>query len=63
MFILPVSSKLALILIFKLKIYFNCKFCILIYGMVGLGVRKRLQRWICALDMEGEIDSQDYRNV
>lgn len=31
--------------------------------MVGLGVRKRLQRWICALDMEGEIDSQDYRNV
>lgn len=63
MFILPVSLKLALILIFKLKFYFNCKFGILIYGMVGLGVRKCLQRSICALDMEGVIDSPDYRNV
>lgn len=44
MFILPVSSKLAFTLIFKLKIYFNCKFFIPIYGMVGLGVRKCLQR-------------------
>ena len=63
MFILPVSLKLALILIFKLKFYFNCKFGILIYGMVGLGVRKCLQRSICALDMEGVIDLPDYRNV